>query len=82
MFHAYLTAVNKVHVVQLPCCHREEPFRATPVPVRVLRSALELLLYKNGMEYLLTADCHAPDGANDCSLRGVFVFRFFFSKPG
>jgi hypothetical protein len=29
MKHAYLTAVNKVNMVQLPGCHREEPFRAT-----------------------------------------------------
>jgi len=76
MKHAYLTAVNKVHMVQLPGCHREEPFRAT------WRSALNILLLKNGIENLLTADCHAPDGArsNDCPLGDVLVFRAIFSK--
>jgi len=41
---AYLTELNKVHVMLLPGCHREEPFRAT------WRSALKLLLPKSGME--------------------------------
>ena len=29
MKYAYLSAENKVSVVLLPNCHREEPFRAT-----------------------------------------------------
>ena len=93
MKHAYLTAVNKVNMVQLPGCHREEPFRAT------WRSALKLLLLKNGIENLLTADCHtltgtgAPDGARktltgtgtqrarcDCQLSEVLNFRAVLSK--
>ncbi len=81
MKHAYLTAVNKVHMVQLPGCHREEPVRATPVPEGVWRSALKLLLHNNGIENLLTADCHAPDGArNDCQLSEVLNFRAVLSK--
>lgn len=40
----YFTAGNRKHVVLLIGCHREEPFRAT------WRSALNLLLPKNGME--------------------------------
>ncbi len=87
MKHAYLTAVNKVHMVQLPGCHREEPVRAT------WRSALKLLLLKNGIENLLTASCYAPDGARntltgtgtqrarcDCQLSEVLNFRAVLSK--
>jgi hypothetical protein len=44
MSHAYFTMLNMIYVVVLPDCHREEPSRAT------WRSALELLLYKNGVE--------------------------------
>jgi hypothetical protein len=44
MKYANLTMLNKVYVVLLPGCHREEPFRAT------WRSALMLLLLKSGMD--------------------------------
>jgi len=44
MLHPCLTAVNKVYMMFLSGCHREEPIRAT------WRSALKLLLPKNEMK--------------------------------
>ncbi len=56
MKYANLTMLNKVYVVLLPGCHREEPFRAT------WRSALKLLLLKRVMDKELTADFHTLTG--------------------
>ena len=46
--------------MQLSGCHHEEPFRATPVPVRVCAVCLRALAVQNGMEKRLS---HAPDKA-------------------
>ena len=71
MLYDYFAAVNMLYVVLMPYCHREEPFRATPVPERVCAICLRALAIQNGMGKLLTANCHtltgtgAPEGARN-----------------
>ena len=77
MKHAYLTSVCGA----IAGCHREELFRATPVPVRVCTICIKAFASQKRMDNRLTADCHAPEGArNDRFLRGYVIFALISSK--
>ena len=51
-----------IYAVVLPCCHRGEPFRATPVPVRVCAICLRALAVQKWNGKRINSICHALTG--------------------